>query len=155
VDLSDTFIPEPNLSPVSFLAPLTNTEWIRHLQTFSAVALIDSLARHSTSFYSPDVTISIVEHLAEKYWNDALKLNDNRFNIDKLFDLLIQYDPREAAYKLVFAFKFGLPPGTIQKDLSFINNVITNQPTCLTQLKISDALISSKFLQSLNQFANL
>jgi Leucine-rich repeat (LRR) protein len=111
------------------------------------------------SLEDTDKMICILELLAEGegLWLDTLVLERDKLNLpcDVLFNMLQEFDPREAAYKLLFAIKYHLPHGTNRDTLYFLNHKPSINADCLSRLDVSGVDVDSQFLKSLNQFENL
>ncbi|MGV8948775.1 MAG: hypothetical protein ACOH2E_05350 [Candidatus Paracaedibacter sp.] len=111
------------------------------------------------SLENTDKIICILEWLAEggNNWLDTLVLEKKKRDLpcDLLFPHLKEFDPREAAYKLLFAIKYNLPHGSNPDTLSFVGDAPSMQANCLHRLEIFNVCVNTEFLENLYQFTNL
>lgn len=117
--------------------------------------LVAYLAHLNQAPHLPDTVLSVIERLAENFWDETLGSDNKDLRDASLFEFLKTLDPRETTYRLAFALKFSLPQGTVRDSLSFQGDLITDQPSCLTQLNITGVPLRSNFLSSLSQFTCL
>lgn len=97
------------------------------------------------------------ETIGETNWSKTLVLEKHSRGLpcDLLFPRLQEFDPREVAYKLLFAIKYDLPHGTNPTTLSFVQDVPSMQANCLHRLDVFDVCVKTEFLENLYQFTNL
>lgn len=133
---------------------------LRQKNTLDLLDLIRSyMGLHNPSLENTNQMICVLELLAEEknLWRDTLVLQTKHLDLpcDDLFGRLQEFDPREVAYKLLFAMKYHLPHGTNRDTLYFVNHVPSMQANCLSRLDISNVCINTIFWESLCQFENL
>ncbi len=133
---------------------------LRQKNSLDLLDLIRNYMRlHNPSLEDTNQMICVLELLAEEknLWRDTLVLETRHLDLpcDDLFGRLQEFDPREVAYKLLFAMKYHLPHGTNRDTLYFVDHVPSMQANCLSRLDISNVCINAIFWESLCQFENL
>lgn len=130
---------------------------IREKTPSTLLESIRDYVRLDKSLETMDQIICILEYLAEDRWLDTLVLDTPKLQLpcDVLFERLQEFDPREVAYKLLFAIKHDLPHGTQREKLLFVNNIPSMDKNCLHRLDVHSVCVKQDFLKSLGQFRNL